>query len=328
MSESQRTGMYLQRCREGHPLRLCGEPFRARYPVALGTAIGENGRRTRIRRRTIAQAGMKKFEMPEVRHIIAVASGKGGVGKSTVSANLALALAAEGYRTALLDADIYGPSQALMLGVPEGTRPDVADDLLQPIVAHGLQVMSMGFITSDRTPAIWRGPMASGALQQMLTQVAWQNVDYMIVDYPPGTGDIQLTLAQHVPMSGAVVVTTPQDIALLDARKAIEMFRKVHVPVLGIVENMSTHVCSSCGHVEPVFGAGGGEQIAADYETEVLGRLPLAMSIREQSDGGTPPLVADPEGEVSQTFRSMATRIVAAVETSASDAPTISILDD
>ncbi len=271
---------------------------------------------------------MKKFEMPEVRHIIAVASGKGGVGKSTVSANLALALAAEGYRTALLDADIYGPSQALMLGVPEGTRPDVADDLLQPIVAHGLQVMSMGFITSDRTPAIWRGPMASGALQQMLTQVAWQNVDYMIVDYPPGTGDIQLTLAQHVPMSGAVVVTTPQDIALLDARKAIEMFRKVHVPVLGIVENMSTHVCSNCGHVEPVFGAGGGEQIAADYETEVLGRLPLAMSIREQSDGGTPPLVADPEGEVSQTFRSMATRIVAAVETSASDAPTISILDD
>ena len=271
---------------------------------------------------------MNKFEMPGVQHVIAVASGKGGVGKSTVSANLALALAAEGHRVGLLDADIYGPSQALMLGVPAGTRPDVVDEKLEPIRAHGLQVMSMGFITSERTPAIWRGPMASGALQQMLTQTGWDDVEYLIVDYPPGTGDIQLTLAQHVPMSGAVVVTTPQDIALLDARKAIEMFRKVDVPVLGIVENMSTHVCSQCGHKEAIFGAGGGEQIATDYDTVLLGQLPLSLAVREQSDGGNPPLVAEPGGDVSKTFREVARAVVAAVDGAVSDAPIIKILDD
>ncbi len=271
---------------------------------------------------------MNKFEMPGVQHVIAVASGKGGVGKSTVSANLALALAAEGHRVGLLDADIYGPSQALMLGVPAGTRPDVVDEKLEPIRAHGLQVMSMGFITSERTPAIWRGPMASGALQQMLTQTGWDDVEYLIVDYPPGTGDIQLTLAQHVPMSGAVVVTTPQDIALLDARKAIEMFRKVDVPVLGIVENMSTHVCSQCGHKEAIFGAGGGEQIATDYDTVLLGQLPLSLAVREQSDGGNPPLVAEPDGDVSKTFREVARAVVAAVDGAVSDAPIIKILDD
>lgn len=272
---------------------------------------------------------MQQYELPGVKHVIAVASGKGGVGKSTVSANLALALVAEGHRVGLLDADIYGPSQALMMGVPEGTRPDVVDGkMMQPIRAHELQVMSMGFISSARTPAVWRGPMASGALQQMLTQTAWDDVDYLIVDYPPGTGDIQLTLAQHVPMSGAIVVTTPQDIALLDARKAIEMFRKVDVPVLGIVENMSTHVCSACGHEEAIFGAGGGKRIAAEYETGLLGRLPLALAIREQSDGGRPPLIAEPDGDVAMTFRAVARALVEAVATADSDGPTISIVDD
>jgi ATP-binding protein involved in chromosome partitioning len=272
---------------------------------------------------------MKKFELPGVRHVIAVASGKGGVGKSTVSANLALALQAEGHRTGLLDADIYGPSQGLLLGVRSGTRPEVVGNLLQPVIAHGLQVMSMSFVTSEKTPAVWRGPMASGALQQLLTQTAWVDVEYLVVDFPPGTGDIQLTMAQHVPMSGAVVVTTPQDIALLDARKGIEMFRKVHVPVLGIVENMSTHICSQCGHEEAIFGAGGGAHIAAEYQTELLGRLPLSMAIREQSDSGRPPVVADPSGEISQQFRTIARRIVSVIAAAGEPrAPVIRILDD
>ena len=208
-----------------------------------------------------------------------MASGKGGVGKSTVSANLALALAAEGHTVGLLDADVYGPSQGLMMGVSEETQPEVADDLLQPISVHGIQVMSMSFVTSDRTPAIWRGPMASSALQQLLTQTNWQNVDYLIVDMPPGTGDIQLTMAQNVPLSGAIIVTTPQDIARLDACKGIEMFRKVEVPLLGIIENMSLHTCSVCGHQEAIFGTGGGEQIAQDYSTYLLAQLPLSMAL-------------------------------------------------
>ena len=193
-----------------------------------------------------------------MKYIIAVASGKGGVGKSTVAANLALAIVADGHRVGLLDADIYGPSLGIMMGVAEGTKPEVKSDLLQPIIAHEVQCMSMSFLTSERTPTVWRGPMASGALQQLLTQTQWREVDYLIVDMPPGTGDIQLTLAQKVPVNGAVIVTTPQDIALLDARKGIEMFRRVEVPVIGIVENMSTHICSSCGHEEDIFGAGVG----------------------------------------------------------------------
>ena len=264
-----------------------------------------------------------------MKRVIAVASGKGGVGKSTVSANLALALAAEGQTVGLLDADIYGPSQGLMMGVPEGTRPDVADNMLQPVMAHGLQVMSMGFVTTDKTPAVWRGPMASGALQQLLTQTAWRDVDVLVVDFPPGTGDIQLTMAQRVPMAGAVIVTTPQDIALLDARKAIEMFAKVAVPVLGIVENMSLHTCSNCGHEEAIFGAGGGEAIAAEYHSRLLGQLPLSLAVREQSDGGQPPLVADPEGEVSRLFRSMAVSVMETLEQAGSSAgPSLQIVDD
>ena len=276
----------------------------------------------------INSSTVKKFILPGVQQVIAVASGKGGVGKSTVAANLALALAAEGRRIGLLDADIYGPSQGLMMGVPAGTKPEVSNDLLQPIIAHGLQCMSMSFIASDRTPAVWRGPMASGALQQLLTQTDWQAVDVLVVDMPPGTGDIQLTMAQNVPLAGAVIVTTPQDIALLDARKGIEMFRKVEVPLLGVVENMSTHVCRECGHHEAIFGEGGGDAIAAEYGVRMLARLPLSMDIRLQADGGQPPLVAGPNSETSQLFRAMAQEILVALDNNVDAGPMIQIIED
>ncbi|MCE8001746.1 MULTISPECIES: iron-sulfur cluster carrier protein ApbC [Billgrantia] len=264
-----------------------------------------------------------------VKHIVAVASGKGGVGKSTVTVNLALAMVAEGYRVGILDADIHGPSQAQMLGVPEGVRPQQAgENKFRPLETHGVQAMSMAFMVDTREPMVWRGPMVAGAFQQLLTQTAWDNLDVLFIDMPPGTGDIQLTLAQKVPVDGAVIVTTPQDIALLDARKGIEMFRKVNVPVLGVVENMSLHVCSQCGHAEPIFGEGGGERIAGEYETKVLGRLPLALSIREQVDGGRPTVVAEPEGEVTATFRDMARQIAAELGgQSPSEGPSISFSD-
>lgn len=271
---------------------------------------------------------MEQFDLPGVKHVIAVASGKGGVGKSTVSVNLAVSLAQKGAGVGLLDADIYGPSQGAMLGLPEGTRPDVRDELLQPVRAHGVGCMSMGFVTSERTPAIWRGPMASGALQQLLTQTNWGQLDYLIVDMPPGTGDIQLTLAQRVPLTGAVIVTTPQDIALLDARKGIEMFRKVEVPVIGIVENMSLHVCSKCGHEEPIFGAGGGASVAADYGTELLGQLPLTLATREASDAGKPIVVSAPDSTTSVTFGKVADQVMAFVASNQVKAPVINILDD
>ncbi len=258
-----------------------------------------------------------------------MASGKGGVGKSTVAANLALAIAATGKRVGLLDADIYGPSLGTMMGVAAGTKPDVVDDMLQPIIAHGIQCMSMSFIASEKTPAVWRGPMASGALQQLLTQTNWAAVDYLVVDMPPGTGDIQLTLAQRVPLTGAVIVTTPQDIALLDARKGIEMFRRVEIPVLGIVENMSTHVCSSCGHEEAIFGTGGGDAIAVEYGTTMLGQLPLSLSIREQGDQGTPTVIAEPEGSAARTFLDVAKKMLATTEASTGQSgPKISIVND
>lgn len=277
----------------------------------------------------ISNSTIEKFQLPGVKHIVAIASGKGGVGKSTVATNLALALVAKGHRAGLLDADIYGPSLGTMMGVPEGTKPELQNDLLQPIIAHDVQCMSMSFLASERTPAVWRGPMASGALQQLLTQTNWVAVDYLVVDMPPGTGDIQLTLAQRVPLSGAIIVTTPQDIALLDARKGIEMFRKVEIPVLGIVENMSTHICSSCGHEEAIFGIGGGNEIALEYDTKLLAQLPLSISIREQGDSGIPTVAADPEGSVSKAYREIAASIVAAVEaTSAETGPVIRIVDD
>ncbi len=257
-----------------------------------------------------AQKNMRSME--NVKNVIAVASGKGGVGKSTTAVNLALALAAEGARTGILDADIYGPSQSIMLGIPEGTRPETRDEkFFLPVEAHGLQTMSMGFLVDDRTPMVWRGPMVSSALQQLIMQTLWEDLDYLVVDMPPGTGDIQLTLSQKVPVAGAVIVTTPQDIALLDARKGIEMFRKVEIPVLGIVENMAVHVCSECGHVEHLFGEGGGTRIAEQYDTELLASLPLSMMIREQADGGVPTVIAEPDCQISMVYREMARRTAA-----------------
>ncbi|MGO2579802.1 MAG: iron-sulfur cluster carrier protein ApbC [Halomonas sp.] len=263
--------------------------------------------------------------MDGVKHIIAVASGKGGVGKSTVTVNLALALAAQNYRVGVLDADIYGPSQAQMLGVKEGVRPQAAaNNKFLPLEAHGIQAMSMAFMVNTREPMVWRGPMVVGAFQQMLTQTQWDNLDFLLIDMPPGTGDIQLTLAQKVPVAGAVIVTTPQDIALLDARKGIEMFRKVNVPVLGVVENMSLYHCENCGHEAAIFGAGGGDSIAQEYDTQVLGRLPLTLSIRELTDSGRPSVVSEPEGTVSQTFAAIAKKVAEAVNMSQNEGPTIS----
>jgi ATP-binding protein involved in chromosome partitioning len=214
----------------------------------------------------------------------------------------------------LLDADIYGPSQPLLLGVAEGVRPQVVNEnAFRPVPALGLQTMSIGYLVTENTPMVWRGPMVSGALIQLLTQTLWDDLDYLVIDMPPGTGDIQLTLSQKVPVSGAVVVTTPQDVALLDAKKGIEMFRKVNIPVLGIIENMATHTCTHCGHTDAVFGEGGGERIAADYQTRLLGRLPLSRSIREHADGGQPSVVADPQGAVANTYREIATRMAASL---------------
>ncbi len=247
-----------------------------------------------------------------IKHIIAVASGKGGVGKSTTAVNLALALEREGARVGLLDADIYGPSQGMMLGVPAGRRPQVKDEkFFVPIKAHGIQAMSMSFLVTESTPMVWRGPMVSGALQQLLGQTLWDDLDYLIVDMPPGTGDIQLTLSQRVPVAGAVIVTTPQDIALIDAKKGIEMFRKVDIPVLGVIENMSVFRCPECGHESAIFGSGGGERIAAEFATPLLGRLPLTMEIREQADGGTPTVARDPDGDIAALYRDAARHMAA-----------------
>lgn len=243
--------------------------------------------------------------LPNVKNIIVVASGKGGVGKSTVSANLALALQAEGAKVGVLDADIYGPSQPRMLGI--SGKPQSPDGkTIVPMQSHGLQIMSIGFLVDEETPMIWRGPMVTQAMMQLLTDSRWEALDYLVVDLPPGTGDIQLTLSQKVPVAGAVIVTTPQDIALLDARKALKMFEKVEVPVLGVVENMATHICSSCGHEEHIFGAGGGERMAAQYGVAYLGSLPLDIRIREQADSGTPTVAAIPDSELAMRYREIA----------------------
>ena len=267
-----------------------------------------------------------------VKNVIAVASGKGGVGKSTTAVNLVLALAREGARVGILDADIYGPSQGIMLGVPSGTQPKVRDEkYFIPVQAHGIAVMSMAFLTTDSTPMVWRGPMASGALLQMITQTDWGDLDYLVVDMPPGTGDIQLTLAQKVPVAGAVIVTTPQDIALLDARKGIEMFRKVNIPILGVVENMAVHICSNCGHAEHLFGEGGGERLAASYDAELLASLPLSMAIRLQCDGGEPTASADPESQIAMIYQQLARTVGARLSVlNAQDTalPSIEISDD
>ena len=271
--------------------------------------------------------------IPHVKNIIAVASGKGGVGKSTTAVNLALALAAEGARVGILDADIYGPSQPQMLGVGQ-RRPEIVGEQgkqqMVPITAYGIQSISMGYLVTEETPMLWRGPMATGALQQLLMQTRWDNLDYLVIDMPPGTGDIQITLAQKVPVTGAVIVTTPQDIALLDAKKGIEMFRKVNVPILGVIENMAIHTCSNCGHEEHVFGEGGGERIARDYQTELLGSLPLALSIRADADQGKPSVAADPESSISQKYRDIARKLMANIVQvqDQSSMPEIEISDD
>jgi ATP-binding protein involved in chromosome partitioning len=263
------------------------------------------------------QGGVKLI--PGVRNIVAVASGKGGVGKSTVAVNLALALAAEGARAGILDADIYGPSQPLMLGL-QGERPRSPDNkTLEPMEAHGLQAMSIGFLIDMDQPMVWRGPMVTQALEQLLRDTNWRDLDYLVVDMPPGTGDIQLTLAQKVPVTGAVIVTTPQDIALLDARKGLKMFEKVNIPILGVVENMATHVCSNCGHEEHVFGTGGGERMAREYGVALLGSLPLDIRIREQADSGNPTVVSDPDSRAAQIYREIARKVGVKIAEKAQD---------
>jgi len=245
-----------------------------------------------------------------VKNIIAVASGKGGVGKSTTAVNLALALSVEGARVGILDADIYGPSQPRMLGIKG--KPESKDgNSLEPMMSYHLQAMSIGFLIDEETPMIWRGPMVTQALEQLLNDTNWSDLDYLVVDLPPGTGDTQLTLAQKVPVSGAVIVTTPQDIALLDARKGLKMFEKVEVPVLGIVENMSIHICSNCGHEEPIFGSGGGQALALQNGVDLLGQLPLDIRIREETDGGKPTVAADPDTRISQIYREIARKTAA-----------------
>ncbi len=254
------------------------------------------------------QKGVKTIS--GIKNIIAVASGKGGVGKSTTATNLALALSAEGASVGVLDADIYGPSQPRMLGI--SGQPESRDgQTLEPLVSYHIQTMSIGFLVDEETPMIWRGPMVTQALQQLLNDTNWNNLDYLVIDLPPGTGDVQLTLAQQVPVSGAVIVTTPQDIALLDARKGLKMFEKVEVPVLGIIENMSIHICSQCGHEEHIFGEGGGQRMSDQYDVDFLGALPLDKTIREEVDAGRPSVVADPEGRIAQIYREIARRTAA-----------------
>jgi ATP-binding protein involved in chromosome partitioning len=256
--------------------------------------------------------------LPQVRNVIAVASGKGGVGKSTTTANLALALAAEGARVGILDADIYGPSQPTMMGI--AGRPESVDgQTMQPLENHGVQVMSIGFIVEPDQAMIWRGPMATQALEQLLRQTNWQDLDYLLVDMPPGTGDIQLTLSQRVPITGAVIVTTPQDIALIDARRGLAMFEKVGVPILGIVENMAVYCCPNCGHTEHIFGAEGGRKMAEKHNVAYLGSLPLTMKIREQADNGHPTVVAEPDGEIAGIYKAVARQVAVAVAQKAKD---------
>jgi ATP-binding protein involved in chromosome partitioning len=266
--------------------------------------------------------------LPKVKNIIAIASGKGGVGKSTTTVNLALALAAEGASVGILDADIYGPSQPMMMGITG--RPESADGKsMEPMENYGVQVMSIGFLIDDDQAMIWRGPMATQALDQLLRQTNWRDLDYLLVDMPPGTGDIALTLSQRVPLTGAVIVTTPQDIALLDAKKGLKMFEKVGVPILGIVENMAVHTCEKCGHTEHIFGADGGQRMAAEYKVDYLGGLPLTLQIREDADNGRPSVVSDPEGAVAASYKAIARQVAVKIALKAKDFsakfPTISV---
>jgi ATP-binding protein involved in chromosome partitioning len=297
----------------GYPAKSQIELIRSAASAAIKSLPGAGRVSVNVFSRIVAHSVQRGVKLlPNVRNIIAVASGKGGVGKSTTAANLALALAAEGATVGLLDADIYGPSQPMMMGV--SGKPESHDGkTMEPLQAHGLQIASIGFMIDPDQPMVWRGPMVTQALQQLLELTNWQDLDYLVVDMPPGTGDIQLTLSQKVPVTGAVIVTTPQDIALLDARKGLKMFEKVGIPILGIVENMSMHVCSQCGHAEAIFGEGGGEKMCADFGVDFLGKLPLAMTIREQSDSGKPPVVAEPDGTVAQLYKQIARKVAVSV---------------
>jgi ATP-binding protein involved in chromosome partitioning len=293
----------------GYPAKRQFESIRALVADALRAVPGVADARVQVSQDIAAhtvQRGVKL--LPNVKNIVAVASGKGGVGKSTTAVNLALALASEGASVGILDADIYGPSLPMLLGI-EG-RPESPDgQSMNPMSGHGMQANSIGFLIEQDNPMVWRGPMATSALEQLLRQTNWKDLDYLIVDMPPGTGDIQLTLSQRVPVTGAVIVTTPQDIALLDAKKGLKMFEKVGIPILGIVENMSMHICSNCGHEEHIFGTGGAERMSKEYGVDVLGSLPLDIAIREQADSGHPTVVADPDGRVAEMYRSIARKV-------------------
>jgi len=316
----------------GYPAKSQIAGLRKALIAAARSVAGVENVSANIATKIIPHAVQRGVQLlPKVKNIIAVASGKGGVGKSTTAVNLALALAAEGASVGLLDADIYGPSQPMMMGI-EG-RPESSDGkTMEPLENYGVQVMSIGFLVDADNPMIWRGPMATQALEQLLRQTNWAELDYLIVDMPPGTGDIQLTLSQRVPLTGAVIVTTPQDIALLDARKGIKMFEKVGVPILGIVENMAVHVCEKCGHVEHIFGEDGGKRMAAEYQMDYLGALPLNLSIRVDADGGRPSVVSNPDGEIAGLYKSVARQVAVKVAQRAKDFsakfPTISISKD
>jgi len=295
----------------GYPAKGYQDELAAKLKEKVEAVDGVESADVAISTKVISHAVQKGVEpIKGIKNIIAVASGKGGVGKSTTAVNLALALSAEGARVGILDADVYGPSQPRMLGVTG--KPESKDGKsLEPMVSYHLQAMSIGFLVDEDTPMIWRGPMVTQALQQLLNDTNWDDLDYLVVDLPPGTGDTQLTLAQQVPVSGAVIVTTPQDIALLDARKGLKMFEKVEVPVLGIVENMSIHICSKCGHEEHIFGEGGGQRMAEQYDVDFLGALPLDIRIREETDSGKPTVVAEPESRIAQIYREIARRTAA-----------------
>jgi ATP-binding protein involved in chromosome partitioning len=302
----------------GYPGRSQFDLIR-RDVIAALAAAGAPGAGVTVRSRVVSHAVQRGVKLvPGIKNIIAVASGKGGVGKSTTAVNLALALQAEGASVGILDADIYGPSQPMMLGITG--RPESKDGKsLEPMEGHGLQAISIGFLIDNDTPMVWRGPMVTQALEQLLKDTRWRELDYLVVDLPPGTGDIQLTLAQKVPVTGAVIVTTPQDIALIDARKGLKMFEKVGIPILGIVENMSIHVCPNCGHESHIFGEGGAARMCKDYGTELLGQLPLDASIREQADSGKPTLVSDPDGKVSAIYKQVARRCAVRIAESQKD---------
>lgn len=295
----------------GYPARSQFAAIRAQVETTVRALDGAQALTVMVEvtQRIVAHAVQRGVKLlPQVKNIVAVASGKGGVGKSTTAANLALALAAEGATVGILDADIYGPSQPMLLGI--SGRPESLDEKsMEPMIGLGLQANSIGFLVEPDNPMVWRGPMVSSALDQLLNQTNWRDLDYLIVDMPPGTGDIQLTLSQKVPVTGAVIVTTPQDLALLDARKGLKMFEKVGIPILGIVENMSVHVCTNCGHAEAIFGEGGAQKMCADYDVDFLGALPLDMAIRRQADAGLPSVAADPESTVSHMYRSIARQV-------------------